>query len=347
MKEALRFLASVVARGVATTAPPARADEPDDRADCFERRQYDACFREGKRLFADDAFDEAHRAYLEGWRLQRNYEVAGNLGNVALKLGRYAEAYTYLRYSLDNLPPSQRKSEVRDRLREKIDEALAHVGARKLVIAPADAKVTLDGEAVAADPDLWIAIEPGEHPLRVEREGYEASEKLLDVRAGDEQVVEITLARAPGAPAAVEPHDDEEISAARLGVGVTGIVLGAGGVVAAVVLGFTATDRAQTVDELGEAALAIDPSGNACGAGSPALQGNLCSQLESFHREEIQFRNAAIVSGAVGLALVTAGVIALTFDGGGGADSTEGAGDTEVGLRAGPASFGLELRRRF
>src|SRR5690606_24696766 len=108
-----------------------------------ERRAYDACFREGKRRYAADDFTGAREAYLEGWKLQRNFEVAGNLGNVELELGDHAAAYVHLKFSLERLAPSQRGTAVEAKLEAKLESALDYVGGRRITVDPAGAKLTI------------------------------------------------------------------------------------------------------------------------------------------------------------------------------------------------------------
>lgn len=72
-------------------------------------------FSRGKALFAEGKYPEAHEAYRKAWQRSPSYDVAGNLGNVEIKLGRWADAVEHLTYAREHLPPSldaDRKREV-------------------------------------------------------------------------------------------------------------------------------------------------------------------------------------------------------------------------------------------
>lgn len=274
----------------------------DDAAGCFERRKYDACFREGKRQYANDAYEAAYRAYLEGWNLQRNYEVAGNLGNVELKLGKYRAAYSHLKYSLERLPPSQRDTEVVERLEGKLQEALERIGARRLEVEPVNAMVSIDGASAPHDPDLWLSFHPGVHTLRVERSGYEPVERQLDVRAGQEIVLEIAL--TPKAPATSGTEGSPDESKAQFGLGLAGLGIGVAGGIASVVVGVVTLGRDADIDLLRDE-IAADPHAprtNPCGPGTVSL--TACSDLAS----AVNSRNTLRAT-AMGLGIASAGVL--------------------------------------
>ena len=68
---------------------------------------------------ADELFEQAVTAYdagrladaeaklAEAWGLKRTHDIAGNLGVVELKLGKYPEAATHLAWALQHFPPTE------------------------------------------------------------------------------------------------------------------------------------------------------------------------------------------------------------------------------------------------
>jgi len=82
--------------------------------------------------------------------------------------------------------------------------AKRHVGTLRLSVRPPGARVWIDGRAVATAPlSGELFVNPGVHTLQVEREGYTALERSLEIGAGQEQTLELVLESAPdsaGAP---------------------------------------------------------------------------------------------------------------------------------------------------
>ena len=329
----LPFLAIGAASAAAT------AQESADHQACYEGAQHDACFREGKRHYGSESYDEAYKAYLRGFELKPNFQAAGNLGNVELKLGLYEAAFAHLKYSQDNLPPTDRGTEIENRLQEKIDEALQHVGGRKFVVDPATATTEIDGVVLNLGVSPWIGLKPGPHTVRITAAGYQPVDQTIQVRAGAEEVMRYTLSPISGVPAppVTEPGDGS-ISSTRLAVGITGVGLGIVGLAAALILGVTAGDRDDSVEELQARAIADGGETNPCGAGSPILSTNTCSQLREFLDERETFKGAAIGAGIAGGLLVIGGILTLALPG----DE-----DTEVGVHASFSTAGVSLGGRF
>jgi hypothetical protein len=340
----LRHLAAFAIVSSAFAARPAGAEGPDHAA-CFQKRQYDACFREGKARYGADAYEEAYEAYLEGFKLKPNYEVAGNLGNVELKLEKYAAAYTHLKYSLENLPPSQRGGDVENRLKEKLGEALAHVGGRRFDTDPTSSEVTIDGEPIGSGSlGQWIGIEPGERKLVVAKPGYTTVTRTLDIRAGSEEATSIVLVPAAETdPDRPPPKGGDQGPELMLPLVIAGGVVFAGAIGAGIGLHVAASGKAS--DREAVTATISDPG--AC-SGNPS--GDLaarCQQVTELADQENTFSNAGtglLIGGAVvGAAIGIYVIVVLTSGGDGETDAT---GLTLV-PSFGPTENGITLLGRF
>jgi len=83
---------------------------------------------------------------------------------------------------------------------ETLEVVLAPLLARLSVISPTSgAEVYLDGEHVGQTPSCEIPdLSPGPHRVRVEREGYDPVERPIEMRAGEDSTLTVTLVRQYG-----------------------------------------------------------------------------------------------------------------------------------------------------
>src|SRR5512142_1401088 len=86
----------------------------------------DQDFFEGKAKAREQKWDEALLLFERSWQLKPSYDSAGNLGQVALRLGLYTKAATYLDRCLHLFPASGSKNQ-RAQIEALFREAAAHV----------------------------------------------------------------------------------------------------------------------------------------------------------------------------------------------------------------------------
>lgn len=301
-------IASLALSGALLWSTPALAQDDEgggtnsaaDHKACFELRDYPACFREGKAMFKNEDFEASQKAYLEGWRLKKNYEIAGNLGNVSLRLERWREAYAYLHWANDNLPPSA-VDKYRPVIEGKKKEALAHVGAVNLKVvdendAPLQgAKILVDGEALAYDgaeittPAAFpVVLTPGQHVIQVTKDGYKSAKYDVVSKPGLEETVALKLL-----PEVVVGDDDDDDDGRRvepegpsIPIVITGAVLGAGalgaGIGMFVISGQKASEREDLSAPLSDGECANNPD-------NPT-----CTQIADLSDQETTFQTAGI-----------------------------------------------------
>jgi hypothetical protein len=74
-------------------------------------------------------------------------------------------------------------------------------GSVKVTTSVEGARVLLDGKEVGRTPLASpLATEPGRHAIRLEREGYEATQRDIDVTAGQEALLVVAMAKLAPAP---------------------------------------------------------------------------------------------------------------------------------------------------
>jgi tetratricopeptide (TPR) repeat protein len=71
--------------------------------------------------------EEAEALFEKAFALKRTHDIAANLGLVELKLGKASEAAEHMTFALRYSPPSD-SDEMRKRIRQRLEEALAFAG---------------------------------------------------------------------------------------------------------------------------------------------------------------------------------------------------------------------------
>lgn len=281
-----------------TSSATADADPMSDKA-----REL---FNEGNKLFREGKYGAAEASFEAAWGLAlKSKGIAANLGECEMRLGKYREAAEHLAISLRLAPPSDPQ---RQRTAANFAAVKAKIGTLVLKASPDGAEVFVNGqragEAPLPDP---IFVEPGRVKVRVRNEGYASWEKELDLAAGQEVPLDVTLEKSAPVPSASAtattippPPPRSRIPALVLG--------GAAIVSAAVGAGLLAGSRAEydKAVQLGEE---IRGAGTTCKAGAAGFDAR-CAQVESAANSS----NALKAGGIVGLAVAgAAGAGALLY----------------------------------
>lgn len=180
------FVVTLALCGPCRMLPARAADANTQEPGPPDQRTLDARrhFKAGIKLYRDGNYAGALAEFEEAYRLKPG---PGSLQNVALSqkaLFRYAEAVSTLEQLL-----KRHGGELTEPERKAVDEALGElrslVGTIKLSVAPASARVLLDGRVLSqADLDRPIAVNVGEHALSVDAPGYVPERRLLRVPGG-------------------------------------------------------------------------------------------------------------------------------------------------------------------
>lgn len=190
---------------LALNVSPALAEDlpVDEAAQAEGRRLMEEAFAANK---AGDE-DRARRLYLESFETYPSYDVAGNLGMVELALQRYLEAAEHLEYCLRNFPTGESR-ELKQLVRNGLQEARKFVGGVKIEVSEPGAEVTLDGQSVGKSPiEREIFVMAGEHTVRAEGRGG-AAEKTITAEKTETAQVQLELK-----PVVASGLDDETSSA--------------------------------------------------------------------------------------------------------------------------------------
>jgi hypothetical protein len=158
----------------------------------------DALYQKGNEAYTAKRWRDAYEAYSKAFALKQSYDIAGNLGDVELILGKHRDAAEHLSLSL-RLWPTLRL-EQKKRTAERLEEAKKSVGAAKVTVDADGAEITVNGRVVGKSPlsdVVWV--EPG--PIVVEAKlGDRFAKRTVAFAAGEKKDVVLHLATAATAP---------------------------------------------------------------------------------------------------------------------------------------------------
>ncbi|WP_394821304.1 hypothetical protein [Pendulispora albinea] len=133
-------------------------------------REAEQRFEEGKALFGQRRFSEAHLKFSQACAVHRTINCPKNLGLVEFELGRFVDSATHLREFLQSVRASGPAAAGMDadqvaQVQKKYTEAFVRCGHIE-VSAPAGARLFIEGRAIGTAPFTdTIDVPAGEHTL--------------------------------------------------------------------------------------------------------------------------------------------------------------------------------------
>lgn len=134
-----------------------------------QESEADTVFFEGKEKAREHKWEEALLLFEHSWQLKPSYDCAGNLGQVALKLGLYAKAATYLDRCLHMFPATGSRTQ-RTQIESLFREASTYVATVRFTVVGETGELVLDRsmELGAARNSLGaVYVNPGTHILQL------------------------------------------------------------------------------------------------------------------------------------------------------------------------------------
>jgi hypothetical protein len=294
-------------------------------------------FRKAMKEYEQGKTREAYDDYRAAWEAQKSYDIAGNLANVELELGRYRDAAEHATYALANFPPVGTEK-ARALLQDLLKEARGKIGTITIKVNLPRAGLTIDGkaagEAPLTDP---IFMEPGDHVIIAAAPEHEPAKENIHVDKGSFHTVTLTLVKRGAIDVApvVKPGPDPLVVGGFIAAGLLGGVGGAMAILSKV----KATDADAKLTAIDKAS---HGSASACAGASPSPD---CTALHDLRHSRDVFANAAlwtfVASGAV-----TAGTLVYTFVGPRAAPAKKGA-SVQAAPMAGPGAGGLLVKGTF
>ncbi|WP_437980745.1 PEGA domain-containing protein [Sorangium sp. So ce117] len=308
-----------VAITLVTAAPAVALAAPGGAQDDVMTEKVRELHKEGNAHYARGDYERARVAYLAAWALQRRLQIAGNLAEAEMKLGRFRDAAHHLAHYLREAPKEQPPPPAAEM---KAAEALfaaasAQVGTLSIAASENGAEILVDGEVVGVAPlSAPVFVEPGMHTVSARR-GQRFATRDVQVDKGGAASVEVVLEEGslnmsttppraePPASAAPKPPTstapERPAGGARVPV-VPVVIGGALGVVGlGVGLGFTLAANAKAADVDGPLRVG-DGDRSVCYRSQSAA----CAKLGDAVDDLDAFTTTAVVGYVVGGAAIAA-----------------------------------------
>jgi hypothetical protein len=195
---------------LAVLSSSAIVTEPSAHAQSDKSGEALLLFQQGQAAARTMDWPRAYTLFKRCYELQPSYDIAANLGQVAVKAGKAAEGATYLWRSLGSFPLSE-QAERRRAVEVMFQVAKKSITTVTVTIDPSDAQLLVDGGDQERSPGGLVFLEPGPHIVTADAPGYEPNSQPIDAIAGAEVSLDFKLqpspntAAGPNAAAGVQP----------------------------------------------------------------------------------------------------------------------------------------------
>ncbi len=223
----------------------------------------------------------------EAWTKFQHAQIAGLLGSCEVKLGMFADGATHLDFYLKSST-----GDVNPDAKRLLDEAREHVAEVTLACRPEGVAFKVDGRPLPPGAQT-VFVDPGQHVILAEKEGYEPKQTPQAIAAGTKIVV--TLELEPKRAGVRLPAWPGEVAIAIGGLAI-GTSIGLFG--AASGADTTATSKGTALKNMGVRCNAANTAG-------------ACSDLASAVSRHNAFGNAAIGTLVGGVVFAAAGIVYL------------------------------------
>lgn len=159
-------------------------------------------YEEGRALATKQKWPEAYASYFAAWSLLRHFQIASNLGNTELKLGKYRDAAEHLWFAISEQTQAGEDPRVIAGDRALLEEALRHIGRVDVTVSVEGAEVFLGGTSLGTSPlDAPLFVEPGAVVVSARKEGVGVAKVELTIAKGEQKRADLKVASEGAAPA--------------------------------------------------------------------------------------------------------------------------------------------------
>ena len=189
---------------------PASAQPTPSAGDA--RQRADELFRQGKEHFKEKKYAQTREAYQAAFDLKKSYDIACNLGNVEILLGKTRDGVEHLSFCIANFAATG-DAALLEKAKKVIGDAKKQVAELTIRVNVKDAVVSVDGREIGRAPLAGaIFVEPGSRNVEAQLTGYEPARLVVGAGKGSAQTVEITLT-ASKVQSAADANTDHVVDA--------------------------------------------------------------------------------------------------------------------------------------
>ena len=257
-------------------------------------------YKKGKKAYDDGNIREAYEAYVAAWKLQKTFDIAGNLAAVEMETARYRDAAEHLQFALTNLPVSGDADKRRSRIESLLRDAKKQIGTFQIKVTPDFAQVSVDGHALtSAERAAEVFVDPGDHVVSATAQDHAPLEHKVHIGKGEWLPVALSL--PVGGSAHLPP------SAGPRPLTVAGFIASGLGLAAGTALAIVSKTKADAAETQFDALAAKGPT--ACAGPSPS---DVCKALHDARASRDTFANAAVWT-FVGATAIAGGTLVYTL----------------------------------
>lgn len=232
------------ANGQAQPEPAVKAaSAPDADPDAKATELYN----QGISALKTSRWSKARELLLAAFQQKPNPQIAANLGYVEFKLAMYRDAAEHLSYFLREAKQLSEKD--RTDHEKKLADARTKIGTVTIKISPDGASIRVGDDSAGVSPLPGpVFVEPGRWLLEVQKEGFETTQRVIDLTAGSDALMDLRLKRLeppehpsqpsssgdqaasvrPGIVESAQPAWRTPVIAGSVGLAIVGVGLGIG-----------------------------------------------------------------------------------------------------------------------
>lgn len=224
----MKWSRSLLAAFLLVVSTPAYAADPVERKSekAALTAQAAALYDQGTAAYKEQKWPEARAAFLAAWALEKHWQIAANLADAEIQVGRHREAAEHAFFYRQKAPADRH-----ERAEALLAKAKARVVTLRIETDPPGADVWIDGQPAGRTPLAEpFFLEPGKHTVTARMASRPEAAVTLDKGAGTEEVVrlEVKAAQIVTPPPPPPPAPKSMVPAYVLGgAGIAGLVVGA------------------------------------------------------------------------------------------------------------------------
>lgn len=252
-------------------------------------------YDQGAAAYKEQKWAQARAAFLAAWALEKHWQIAANLADTEIQLGRFRDAAEHAAFYRKQSPEDRHA-----RADALLVKAKAKVLTLRIKTEPAGADVWVDGQSAGRAPlSEPLFLDPGKHTITARMTGHADMTQSIDKPAGSDDTLRLKLQAATTTTPAPKPKSLAILLSGGAGT-LAFAAVGAG-------LSGAAADKAGQADKLLQSVVSRGGS-NACSQPSASLKTD-CEMLHSFNKGSDTLQNTGTAMFVVG-GLAAAGTLA-------------------------------------